>query len=74
MSAVKSAGLRLTGSAPVGSVESGVEALGAGLDSTAGVLGVVDEGVVALAQPAHRIAAAEISGSARCFISSSSPE
>src|SRR4030095_14044290 len=71
MSAVKSAGLRLTGSAPVGSVESGAELLAAALDSGAAVLGgVVADGVVApLVQPAHRIVAAIMSGSARCFIS-----
>ena len=70
MLAVKSAGSRLTGSAPVGSVESGAEVLAAGLDSSAGVPGgVVAEGLVALlVHPAQSIVAARISGSVRRFI------
>jgi hypothetical protein len=67
MSAVKSAGLRLTGSAPVGSVDAGAEVLSAGLDSKAGVPGgVVAEGLIALlVHPAQSIVAARISGSVR---------
>lgn len=72
----------MTGFAPAGSVESGAEPvaaeddsgaglLAAGLDPSVGVLeGVGADGVVALlVQPAHKIAAARMSGSVRCFIS-----
>jgi len=48
----------------------------AGLDSSAGALGgAVSDGFVALlAHPAHRIAAARVSGSAGCFISELLPD
>src|SRR5688572_23541624 len=67
MSAVNSAGLRLTGSVPVGSVDPAAEVLAAGLDSSAGVPGgVVTEGLVVLVvHPAQSIVAARISGSVR---------
>ena len=77
MSGVKSAGSRLTGSAPVGSVESSAEVVAAGLDSSAGVPGGAGaEGVVALlVQPAQKIVAARISGSSNVVsYQSPSPE